>query len=427
MKFEFNSRFRNRNKENCGDFTVESAQSSNGRYTAVDPVCNSAPMYSWQCGFSGTGTVTAFSAVDVGSTELIITFAALPLIATTPNFLAGCVMSSAAFNVRIIESYVISPLVIRTIVPEYVTAAVGLAVNVDDYSTFTPLNVRAPTNFDVGQYSILYNERLNSSLNIKCCDMTTRRLVFEQASAPGWLVTDNINIRDANPSYVATILGATNNSLLLNTPITQVGDWIRLRLANYNTQAISDSWSRQIVNIDALGTTITFFPPIQVVPVAGSVVDVLPFSYDNAHPVENYELPKSAYFNVTLEALIIPNVQLVNGNLKTIPYIEVELRNETALQSYRHFINSNNPLVPESCWIAKLDPISLNQKDLKFLVCNTEQKAQTMELNIMKPFKITVKLPNGKLFEPFLDDTNMPQSSWQDLNYIAIFDFSPYK
>lgn len=427
MKFEFCSRFRNRNEDStCGDYNVESAQRANDRFNALDPVCDAAPLYSWQAGFSATGTINASSAVDTQSTELIIVFGSLALIATTPNFLTGCIVSSTTFNVRISESYAISALVLRVTVPQNVTFTVGMAVTVADYTTFSPLNIRAPTTFDMGQCALLYNERLNTSIPILACDMTTRRLTFApSANTTSWLLTDQLNIRNANPSYVTTILAATLTTLTLNVQLTQTHDWVRLRLSNYNTQAASASWSRQIVNIS--GATITLFPPLPTVPSVGSTVEILPFSYDNAYPMENYEIPKASYFNVTLESLIVPNVRLANGDLTTISHLIVELRNETAIQSYRHFINSNNVYVQESVWIAKLDAQTLRNKDLRFVVCDTNQKAQAMELNIMKPFQIILRMPNGKIFQPILSDNYMPQATWQDLNYVATFEVTPVK
>jgi hypothetical protein len=426
MKFEFTSRFRNRKQyPSCGRFVVESAQGANTRFNSIDPVCLSAPMFSWVPNFSANGNILTFSANNVNTVEIIILFGALPLQATVDNFMTGCILTSASLNLNVLESYLIAPLTVRVTVSGNWPLTIGQAVNVADYTSFSPLNVRAPLTFDFGKYRYLYNERLNQFLTIKEVNAKTRNFSFYETTAVGWLTTDNLNIRSEIPSYVVQVVGATSTTLVLNNPVANTNDWVRLRLANYSTQPISDSWSRQIYQIDALGTTINFFPPINVLPAVGSIVEILPFSFDNAVPVENFEIPKSSFFEVSLEALIIPNVDIVNGDLKSIPYIGVELKNEKSRQTYRHFINSNNPLTPECCWIAKVDAYSLTHKELKFIVCNTEQKYQIMEMNINLPFEIILRLPNGKIFEPLLPDNSSPQQSWEELNFTAVFEMKP--
>lgn len=425
MKYEFSSRFRNRIKNpEFGKFKIESSQITSKATTALDPVCLSAPMISWTGAFNQSGIIYQYSVLDSRSTEILVSFGVpVPIQAQTFDFLAGCILSSATLNLRILGSKALTSQILSLTCPQVDALVLGQVVNIQDYTTFNPLNIRAPTNYDVGQFSILYNETRNEYLKIANCDLDTRRLTLTQSTAPGWFPTDNLNIRDAPPLEIRGITASTTNTVTTTIPVTtQKGNWIRMRLSNYLTQAASDSWSAQIVNI--FGNVITFFPPQPAPPSILATFEILEFSFDNAYSVQLHEPSKDSYFDVELETLCVPNIPIFNGDLRSIPYLLVELKSDGYSLANQHLINTNNPFVSESVWIAKLDnSLTQDRRYLRFNATNTVQRAQRLFLNNYDPFCLTVRLPNGRVLESLVADSVAPAQSFQDLNLCAIFNF----
>lgn len=427
MKFEYTSNYRDRNLyPSCGNFSIESGIPIPKSY-ALDPVCLSAPIISWKPGFSLSATITALSATDVENLELFLTFGAPPpLQVMTLDFLAGCIIVGTAvlsLNYRILSSVTVSSTIVRVTVPTGVFS-IGTVVNVVDYTTFSPLNVRAPTRIDLGKYAILYNETKNQSVNITSCNLSTRRLEITPSTVlAGWVLTDQLNIRDEIPQATNTILSSTTTTVTLNLPAPppfSIGSWLRLRLADYSVVPSTDSWTRQIVNV--VGQTVTFFPQLTVAPTG--TVEFLPFSYDNYNPSQGYDhdLTKR-YYNVTLEALIIPNVKIYNGNLRSIPYLMVEINNNQSPTANKNLINSNNPYVTHSVWVAKLDPTSTRDDYVRFIATDTRQLSQRILIDVKEPLNFVVKLPGGQVFTPLQSDTRQPNRTISDLNISVIIDY----
>lgn len=429
MKFEYCSRFRNRNLyPHCGQFEIKIQQKANDRLTAMDPVCLSCPVFSWKGGFTLNGTVTNSSVVNEKYSEFFVSIPGLAIQYKFLNFLAGCTLSLPTQNLRIISSTFIKNDILKLNCYPNVNITVGQAIVITDYTDFNLLSVRAPTNFDFGKYKYLFNETLNKYLTITHCDLETRELYFVESVAAGWLPTHNLNIRNELPCLITTISSVTTNSIIV-LPVAldpnNLGFWIRIRLADYETIDQTTSWSRQIVEIN--NNSITLFPPLSVLPIIGSTVEILPFSYDNQHPMQDYDMYRGGEFNVSLESLSIPNVPITNGNLTCEPYLYVKLYNRDALYSLKNFINSNNINEADSMWCVKLDPISLQNKNLRFIPTNVQQSAQRMVIDIKKSQIFEIKLQNGKFFIPIQSDTIMPQETWADLNVSAIFHFEEVK
>jgi hypothetical protein len=195
-------------------------------------------------------------------------------------------------------------------------------------------------------------------------------------------------------------------------------------LANYLTSAQEDSWSRQIISVNVNTNTITFFPKLAVAPGIGDNIEFLPYSYDNNQPAQIYAQPNTVPYYARLESLMIPNTPIWNANLRSIPYLHIELNNAQSSYSNKHLVNSNNPNTQDSVWIVRLDPKVSDSKYLRFIAVDTKQDQQKLMLNVSEPLILTIKIPGtGEIFRPIQDDTRMPQSSWPELNIYALFDF----
>lgn len=426
MKVEYCSRYRDRVAfPKAGQFMIEAGVSSRVKTDARDSVCFSAPIISFQGGFSLAGTIVSPSAIDIDSTEIVVQFAAAPPVqCRRADFLAGCVIQSATLNLRVLKSEARSTVLYKLTCPYVSSIVLGQACTVIDYTDYSTLNVRAPLVFDMGQFEILYNERLNQALTIRHCDLITRKLSFVQTSAAGWLATDNVNIRDELPQQILTVVSTTTNTLTFAAGAlsqANVGDWLRLRLPAYATVPASDSWSRRIVSVQA-SNRCTVFPNLPVF--AATTVELLPFSYDNTYPVQIYDrLPKKPY-KVKLESLTLPNQPLVNGNLSGISQLMIEMHNNDNSLMQKHMLNSNNLQIPESIWFAKLDPEALRfDSRLRFITCDTTQVSQNLILDLREPVRITIRLPDGYVYEPLESENASPAGTFQDLNITLIFHF----
>lgn len=424
MKFEINSEFRNRNLyPNCGDFVVETNNYQNSKTSAVDPVCNSMPIFSWVPNFNETGTIQTNSNINLEFTEFFILFNSIQVQSSIRDFLTGCILKSNTLNLKILRSKQIGPLLFQIICPKINSITIGETVTISDFTSFSNVIVRAPTNIDFGQYTILYNETRNDHVKIINCNLKTRILNIENKDLSTWTINDNLNIRNDLPLGLVNIVATTQNSFTISVNLAKTNEfnWVRLRLANYSSSLLTDTWARRIISIN--GNVITFSPSLTVLPAINSLLEVLNFSYDNAYPLQNITNDITIPYYANLEMLTLPNIEIYNGSLMSIPHLLIELNNSNASVSQKHLINSNNPFVNESIWIAKLDPTSIGNPELRFTTANTRQTDQKLIFNINEPLMIKVKLPNGKIFKPIVGDTLMPSAPIQDLNLKLVFDF----
>lgn len=431
MKFEFSSRYRDRNSDpKIGKFSIQSSTAARNKRDAIDPVCFAAPMIAWRSGFSYSCTIESTSAVDMHTTCLILNIT-LTEQAKIKNFFCGAIFTTSnTLRLRILSSESLTSSLLKITVPnDNITSfRDGLSGTIIDYTIF-PSNIRVPLRYDLGQYKYIYNETRNEALTIVNVDMETRRCAVEETTAPGWTSTDNLTIRDEKPFGISVLAaGSTTSQIVLGSSIattSNIGDYVRLRLSDYESQPFSDSWVREITNVDISGTILDIFPPVPIAPAAGNVVEILSFSYDNFNPVQVYEGSNIQTWSVSMESLSIPNIPMKHGDLASIPYLLVELHNNQSSVSNRNLVNTNNPFLPQSIWIAKLDPSTTNQKFLRFNNTDTQSHPQTLVLMIKEPLELTITLPNGAVLDTQDLDNKNPYSSWHDLNLWTVFDFQP--
>lgn len=426
--YEMNSNFRNRREfPHCGIFGVESSQGANDKINAIDPVCKSAPVLAWRPGFYTKARVETSSAINDSNTELIIRVDNYTEIDVfKKDMWVGCTINCIEpfdnNNCRIIKSENIFKEVFKIIIAPQIHIVIDQLIQIVDYTQFERTYIRVPTCYDMGRYKYLYNESLNRAIEIKNIDLDTRSLRLVERSE-GWALDHNYCIRDELPICVGTINDSPDTNMVnvydfqLNDE--NIGDWIRMRSYDYMNNPY-ESWMRQIIKIS--GNTIIFNPPLESPAPGGYQVEILPFSYDNYYPVQQYDYPQLATpFLVSLEKLIVPNVEIKHGNLSSIKFITIEMNNIFEGRTIKNLINSNNPNNPNACWVAMIDKNSnVNDKNAKFLtlVCKDQQY---LYLDFKNPLRITLRLDDGTIFEPVQTDTFAPVLSMPELNVTLFF------
>lgn len=425
--FQLTSQYRNRNRnQKQGKFAVFPNGPVQNKANALDPVSLAAPSRMFRAGFSFAGTVVSASAHEHQDKSTIVLSTVLDEQSQTDNFLCGCILSSPTDPLllsRITKSKAIGPTELLINVRGFPIFQVGQIVTISDYTSFNPLYVRAPGWEDLaGFLGIIYNETLEQSLKIKAMDIDTRELTFEETSAVGWSTAHQLTLRSAVPTTVVQVTGQVGNVLTTNIPLGQdnVGDWLRLRLVNYQTDDPDLSWTRKIIAV--VGNQVTLFPmpPLTLV---GSMLELLAFSYDNAQAVTVNDQSSTMIWEARLESLIVPNVDIFFGSLKSIPHLLIGLQNQHATISNKNVVNTNNPAVQQYVFEAKIPTIS---QDMRFVSCDlSNQCSKRLILNIREPICLLVWLPNGQEFDTVLSDNVNPVAAVPDLQISATFSLEP--
>lgn len=430
MKYELYSSFRDRNiYPSPGEFLAEINTAQRNKVSAPDPVCLSAPMITWEAGSAYKLKTVSYQPVNNEYVVLVLYSYGQPLTAQDAiiDFFSGCELTTTTANpvrTTIKTSEVIAPDTLRVETDSFLTLDdVSSVLVLTDYTDYNFNHIRAPTNFDLGHHKILYNERLDSFLEIVNVDMDSR--VLRTRSPPiGWAVNDPVNIRNAIPLNVFAILGATQSTITapyFPDPELNTGNWIRFREPSYLPITEENTAKRRIVGIS--GQTITFYPDLQIVPPPGTVVEILEFSFDNAAPVQTYDVVKKLPLTTSLETLILPNVRYQNTNFKTISNLYVSVDNPQAPLANKYLLNSNNSYAQDGIWAVYARAYDESGSDARFIKYYTDNNPQALIINLDAALYVKVMTKDGVPIRPVISDTKAPQLPWPDLNYSVIIDF----
>jgi len=130
----------------------------------------------------------------------------------------------------------------------------------------------------------------------------------------------------------------------------------------------------------------------------------VPFFYSGSM-VSNAQ---SSAQEVTLNTLILPNVELSNGGkIWQYPYVYVEIENvSTSSSGSRNVIYSNNPNSYKSVFKVPITNIN-NPEQYSFINLSGNGVKQVINFKQNADVKITVRMPNGTVFTPTtLDNLN---------------------
>jgi hypothetical protein len=161
------------------------------------------------------------------------------------------------------------------------------------------------------------------------------------------------------------------------------------------------------------------------------IVDILPFSYDNATPLSQFITPQRhgvICYDIELVNIIIPNIPLRTGSrIAYQPYVYVELSNEGSVGcSSHHTIISNNPNASRALFRVPVDDIS-NPLDTTFIKLGGRGMVQTIKLNMTSAFRIRITLPDGSPFEFETRDVTSPAEPNKYIQISALFAIREHK
>ena len=144
----------------------------------------------------------------------------------------------------------------------------------------------------------------------------------------------------------------------------------------------------------------------------------VPFSYSGSM-ISNSQ---SSAQEVTLNTLILPNVELSNGGkIWQYPYVYIEVENvSTSSSGSRNVIYSNNPNSYKSVFKVPITNIN-NPEQYAFLNLSGNGVKQVINFKQNADVKITVRMPNGTVFTPMLLDNSNGQYPNPCLQISALF------
>lgn len=270
----------------------------------------------------------------------------------------------------------------------------------------------------------LYNETLNESRQIISYDGTLKLAYIPTLLGSSWVYTDPsdvYSIRKELPFEIGTIT-SVNPIILSNTSsnIDLVGSYLRVKPAldtdgsTYQTIRITSSDGAGTVGVNGI------FNPITV----GDSYEILRYTRNNEQRLSfNNTLfeNKTVCYELELLNLIIPNLTLTNGELKSFPYLYVQLQNAGGKSSGNNnsIIYSNNPNSSKMLFRVPIDDDC--QTTCSFIKIDGDGMIQTIKLNPGHSLTFGVFLPDGTPYETIQKDTTSPIPPDRLLQICAMF------
>ena len=458
---EVDSTYRDRNRfPNPGEFEVMISQTGRkDSKTAIDPVSLGAPVISWTSNNLSTSAPNTFKLVCTVEPKTT----ALSGLSNTQNFIInsinrlhqmydyyeGLIIEDAAFyNRRRITSYFFlgsfggydrAEITVDSNFPE--TFVPGNQINIYDPTDLSnnlyPIFwVPAARNLE-DQYinHLIYNETRNDFRNIVYYNNTTHTILVQTSVTdplpPSWTSTDNYSIRRENPLVPVQydtnplIVSATLSSVVISSNQPDINNTKFLRIVppiyNYNLTG-DDNQCRRITSYDSTTHTINVFPNFSDVPISGTSIEILNFSYDNLNPfvytgslTSQQEL---VCYEVELLSLLLPTETLTVANggvISYYPFVYIELSNTCS--SNRNIIYSNNPNSTKSLFRAPVFDVQENPTFTKI----GGGMSQTIKFKPNDTLYFAVRLPNGEIFENIVPERFSPLSPEPRIQISAMF------
>lgn len=306
--------------------------------------------------------------------------------------------------------------------------------NPTDTSDTANLYIFIPNSFGVDNYYndyVLWDQTVNKSVNIISYDGTTH-LAKVDGTSWGYATNHNLIVRLQNPNFTGTFqaLGGTFSSNTVRIQQVLSLGYVNAFLRVYNNVANDPITATipPIVNPEAnvvfkiIGFTGNDYPIIDTSPnptIASQIFttpanynyEVLQFTRDNVSPfvysgsVSSQNQPVG--HEITLNSLILPNVPLDNGGLIAFyPYVYVEFENVSASGiNNNNILYSNNPNTYRVLFKVPITDLN-HPKKSPFVKLTGNGMVQTLTFKQNDSVRVSVKLPNGKLFTSVESDTS---------------------
>ena len=140
--------------------------------------------------------------------------------------------------------------------------------------------------------------------------------------------------------------------------------------------------------------------------------------YDGPYEFSNKPIP----YEISLEHLILPNVDLVKRNLCNYPYLYVRLENLKILNRNNTLFWSNNPNSRSKLFRVVINDVKSQEKG-NFIFLNSGKMVQNMLFNLKDGFRFTIYFPNGEIYQTKESDESFPLYSNPMLQISALFSF----
>jgi hypothetical protein len=453
------STFRDRTKDPLpGEFEVIFSNSGmKDRFSAVDPVCYSAPEIVFNSYFdlatpsiTLSGTILATTTVTpIGNTtsqqELICQFTGTNILSTIKNYYQGAILVNTTTNTRsrILEYSLINNNNSGNSIGTFLlTSSIGSVTNGDTIKIVSPTDfsnskIFVPSGIVMSNAYIndyLINDTLSTSTSIIKAkitnyDVVTKTLTADTSSWVGSSSSDVLSIRSELPFINTLDATSTSSNITFTLPSSflsfpLVGSFIKF----YNSSTVVSNTMRKIVNVSTSTSKpiITVDSPFPSNYTAGAKFEFLPFSRDNMVPltysgsiISQQEL---SCYEIQLIDLILPNniLNVDGGGLtSTYPYVFVGLTN-TSASGYNNVIYSNNPYARNMLFKVAIpnvnDPITT-----PFIRIINPNIIQTIKFKPNDNLKFVVLIPTGEVFNTVEADTSSPLLPLQALQISAQF------
>jgi len=246
-----------------------------------------------------------------------------------------------------------------------------------------------------------------------------------------WSDNFNIGLRKELPLVCCRqiLVGSTPRVIKTNIRSTEsgiyIGDFLRIsdrRVWEDNDIDIQNE-TRQIIDYNKDGT-ITIDSPFSVLPLPGTDMEILQFSYDNYEPFvyTGTNIQTEACYEVQLIHLILPNLGVEGGGvIQSYPYFYVEFQNySTTGGGTWNVMYSNNSVSSNKLFRVPVTDISSPSLN-SFVTLDKCYMSQIMKLKPDSSFKFGVYLPDGTPFQTIISDTVSPSAPNPNVQISALF------
>lgn len=298
---------------------------------------------------------------------------------------------------------------------------------------------------------ILYNETLDESRPVTNYDTDTHILSVDTGTSAGgdvtgWSQTDNYSLRKQKPIVteegnqldVGTVTASTTTAIYINngssTDDAYNNMFMRLRpvaLGSYgdgvDIKPVSEI--RRIIDYDGTTKVATVSPAFSVAPgITAYEIELLKISEDNLNPFTFYGNQlgnqQSTCWAVELINVSLPNKILNSGHGRRIayyPYIYIELENISS--RIIPYISSNNPNIGRVMFRCSIRDVS-SPINSAFINIDGDRTKQIVQIKPNDNLKLTVRLPNGDIWNTMSSDTTSPEEPDDLLQISAYFKFT---
>ena len=312
---------------------------------------------------------------------------------------------------------------------------------------------------------ILYNETINQYRPILRYDNITDIIQLNTSgsttstysSGPiddSWSITDNFSLRTQPPTlpvlgsigYPLVVLTATDSVITVNSLIlSEITNYYKnsfIRILPFNGNNYNYNYTKHYPNnngyhitsysydiITNIGT-FSFTPSLSYIPLAGSPIEILPFSYDNFNPfvytgslVSQQDM---VCYEMQLLSLTLPNYTLdvsQGGRIAFYPYIYVQISNVSATGAgLKHIIYSNNPNSTNIIFRAPIYDVQ-NPLSTPFVRIDGGGMTQTLKFKPNDNLFFKVIMSSGENYQTILQEYYSPSSPNPMAQITALFSF----